>query len=161
MFILIGALAAAALPQSTSSGWVRAAIEAGGRFECTGRFVRSGRPMAASIEIRRGNDPETFVVTHDDRAPGTYHATELWWLGPDGGRAAIADASGMRSFDVTTGENILALARSDQAGPIERFTYRLAGGGLGVEWWHRDSGGVMSLGDTLSCSAAIHRPAVP
>ena len=123
-----------------------------GRWTCSGRFVRSGRPIASTIEIKASGVDGTLLVHHVDRPPDNYRSIELWSPGDVKGQATIADKSGMRWFNVSRLAGALVLDRSDTAGPIERFAYTIVGGNLKVDWSHRDRAGLLVAGDTLLCS---------
>jgi hypothetical protein len=122
-----------------------------GHWDCAGHFVRSGKPIAAALDIRLGANPTTLLISHRDKPPTSYRADEIWVFG-DGARAAIADASGMRWFDMEVSPDTVVLARADEKGPLERFVYTLAGGGdLTIDWLHRGPGADLALGDTVRC----------
>ncbi len=130
-----------------------------GSWICQGRFVRSGRPLSATIVIRRDDIAGTLVVDHRDVPPGGYRSLEIWSMTPQGVRAAIADASGMRWFDGAIDAGRIVFARRDGKGgaAIERFTYGLTAGKLTVDWSHRGAGGTLDPGDTLSCTQGTAR----
>lgn len=123
-----------------------------GTWQCSGKFVRSGRPIASAIRIELGGPARTLLVRHDDRAPNDYHALELWSFGGGTGRATIADGTDMRWFDLVATSTTVTLDRKDAKGAVESFAYKLVDDHLAVEWRHRDATGALVVGDTLDCS---------
>ena len=122
-----------------------------GHWDCAGHFVRTGKPIAAILDIRLGANPTTLLISHRDKPPTSYRADEIWVFG-DGARAAIADASGMRWFDMEVSPGTVVLARADDKGTLEKFVYTLAGSGdLTIDWLHRGQGADLALGDTVRC----------
>jgi hypothetical protein len=143
------ALALASVVAQQAPAAVPAALV--GRWDCAGRFVRSGKPIAATVMVSAGENPDTLLITHRDKPPTSYRADELWVLGA-GARAAIADASGMRWFDVDVAPGKVVLARGDDKGPVEKFVYTLDGNAaLTIDWWHRGAAAELVPGDTITC----------
>ena len=140
---MLAAAAATASPSAFTGDWI-----------CRGRFVRSGRPLAATIKIRAGSVTGSLTVDHRDMAPGQYQTSEIWWLSVASARAAIVDGSGMRWFDGQVGDRMLTFTRSEGSAPLEEFAYRLTTDGLSIDWSHRGATGSLDLGDTLTCIKA-------
>lgn len=74
-----------------------------GAWDCAGRFVPSGKPIASTIRFNFDVGGKVLVKHHDDKPPKGYHAIEDWVAKRDGGyAAAIVDGySGVREFDAT------------------------------------------------------------
>jgi hypothetical protein len=148
------ALVATVTPQPSPPGEGLAVPGLIGHWDCAGHFTRTGKPIAATIDIRPGESPNALSLIHRDKPPTTYRASELWVFGAgaQGGRAAIADASGMRWFETETAPDRIVLARADDKGPLEKFVYTLRGGaGMTVDWLHRGLTAELVVGDTITC----------
>jgi hypothetical protein len=149
-FLLV--LAAAVTPSPVADAVVAPGLI--GHWDCAGHFTRTGKPIAATIDIGPGESPNTLSVIHRDKPPTTYRANALWvfGVGAQGGRAAIADASGMRWCEMEAAPGRIVLARADEKGPLEKFVYTLGGGaGMTVDWLHRGATAELVVGDTISC----------
>jgi hypothetical protein len=102
-----------------------------------GKFVSSGRPIQARVQVSAANVPDAIVYVHDDTPPGRYHSTALW--SSRNGTTLMSETNssgGYRIFEATeaTKNRIVftsrgqlddLLAPSDTPTHPERFTYAL------------------------------------
>lgn len=126
-----------------------------GAWDCAGRFVSSGKPIASTIRFNFDVGGKVLVKHHDDKPPNGYHAIEDWVAKRDGGyAAAIVDGySGVREFDAT-GWKHDSLTWQSGAGitPGQRFIYtRLGDDSFRVDWEVSRDGKSWKTGDTLTC----------
>lgn len=124
-----------------------------GSWSCEGHFIPSNRPLASDMTFRPSIG-EASAKDHQDRAPGRYHAQEVWAPAPGGGyRATIVSNAGMRWFTSPGWEgDRWTWSRRPSAGePEERFVYvRTGDDRMDVEWWvWRNQ--ALELGDVLHC----------
>jgi hypothetical protein len=125
-----------------------------GHWSCKGSFS-NGAPIAGELSIEADTPSGALIVHHDDVAPGAYHSLEVWTPDKSGSglRAAISDKfSGMRWLESTGWSgHILTWVRMENGAPAEQFAYEFKGDTMQVQW-SVARGGVMKVGDTLSCS---------
>ena len=131
-----------------------------GQWSCKGHFISSGKPISSQLKFERDAGTGALIVRHDDRAPGRYHALELWSSGnaQEGMRAAIADAhSGMRWFDSAGWDgSTLTWTRRENDREVEQFAYRMnPGGSLSVDWSVSRGDSPIALGDTITCAKQV------
>lgn len=127
-----------------------------GEWRCEGHFVSSGKKLSSVIGIHMDAATGALVVRHDDRAPGVYHALEIWAAngGRSGFSAAIDDQhSGMRWLQSPGWQGTsLVWTRYEDGNAAEQFAYRILPSGLLNVDWSTSADGPMSLGDTLTCT---------
>jgi hypothetical protein len=128
-----------------------------GHWSCKGTFS-NGAPIASELLIEADAPSGALIVRHDDVAPGSYHALEVWMpnkSGP-GFRAAISDKfSGMRWLaSPGWSGNALTWIRMENGAPAEQFAYEFKSDTMQVQW-SIAKGGVMKIGDMLACSSAM------
>lgn len=128
-----------------------------GQWRCEGVFISSGKPLSSTVRFVSDEASGAVIVHHDDRAPGNYHAVEVWSAAGahQGARAAIVDqVNGMRSFESPGWSGLTLVWSRNQDGKIaEQFTYRILPTGLlSIDWSVSRSGGPLTLGDTLTCA---------
>ena len=127
-----------------------------GHWNCAGRFIANGTEIKSTVTFAYDEATATLMVHHDDLAPNTYHAVELWGPSKAGNeyRNSRGDAySGIRWFTSPgfVGDG-LSWTRSDPGGaPVERFIYVRKGSSMSIEWWIAKPGAALVLGDTLDC----------
>lgn len=137
-----------------------AAIDAFGPLEgswhCAGYFVASGKPLSSDIDFKIDERSGALVVRHDDRAPGQYHALELWTGGNarSGFRATIVDSYNGSRWLESPGWNgpLLVWTRSVGGKAAEQFAYRMiAPAALQIDWSVSRGNAPLALGDRLNC----------
>src|SRR5580698_9308139 len=109
-----------------------------GNWSCKGNLTPNGAPMAADMSIQPDARSGALIVRHDDAAPNTYHALEIWMINKtgSGARAAISDKySAMRWFESPGwAGSTLTWTRLDNGIAAEQFAYQFKGENLKVEW---------------------------
>jgi len=137
-----------------------AAIDAFGPLEgswhCEGYFVASGKPLSSDIDFKIDERSGALIVRHDDRAPGQYHALELWTGGNarSGFRATIVDSYNGSRWLESPGWNgpLLVWTRSVGGKAAEQFAYRMiAPAALQIDWSVSRGNAPLALGDRLNC----------
>ncbi len=133
-----------------------------GQWSCKGHFISSGKPISSQLEFERDAGTGALIVRHDDRAPGRYHALELWSSGNaqegSGLHAAIADGhGGMRWFDSAGWDgSTLTWTRRENDREVEQLAYRMNPfGSLSVDWSVSRDDSPMALGDTITCAKQV------
>jgi len=128
-----------------------------GKWNCSGRFARSGKPIENAISFTPILDGNWMLVQHDDLPPNKFHALELWRYDKDSKRftATLFDnfAKQERSFTSDDkGPEKLTWERSMDGG-VEQFVFELSGKKLSVGYQvKRPPATDWTLVDSLSCS---------
>jgi len=127
-----------------------------GTWNCTGHFVSSGAPIAATIRAEWDDRTLTLTVHHDDLAPHAYHSVETWGATKTPGRyhASIADRfSGVRWYKSDGWmDNTLMWSRTEDGREVERLVYiRKSDKTMSVNWLVARGTAELALGDTLDC----------
>jgi hypothetical protein len=128
-----------------------------GKWNCSGRFARSGKPIESTISFTPILDGNWMLVQHDDLPPNKFHALELWRYDKDSKRftATLFDnfAKQERSFTSDDkGPEKLTWDRSMDGG-VEQFVFELSGKQLSVGYQvKRPPATDWTLVDSLSCS---------
>lgn len=128
-----------------------------GVWNCNGRFVSNGMPIAATITAEWDDRTMTLTVHHDDLAEHAYHAVETWGATKKPGHFhnSIADRfSGVRWYRSEGWmDNTLMWSRTEDGREIERFVYiRKSDKTMTVNWLVARGTAELALGDTLDCT---------
>ena len=147
--LLVAALSVAAVP--SSDGLDRLV----GQWACSGHFIQSQRPLAASITAARDPGTGALVLHHDDASGGRYRSLEVWSVSTrmPGMRASISDPSGMRWLQSPGWNgNRLDWDHLEGGSTVERFSYTLTGQDvMQIDWSRAQGAHTLTLGDTLTC----------
>lgn len=128
-----------------------------GSWHCEGSFPASGKTISSDLRFVWDDATKTLTKHHDDVAPNTYHAIELWAAAKTGLQARIADSfGGVRDFtsagwacNVLTWQGIVITPY------YERFVYtKLDASTLRIDWDVSKDGAAYKTGDTLTCKKA-------
>lgn len=127
-----------------------------GNWHCEGYFVASGKPLSSDISFAIDEPSGALIVRHDDRAPGQYHALELWTAGNsrNGFRATIADSYNGSRWLESPGWNgpLLVWTRYFEGKAAEQFAYRMIDPvSLQIDWSVSRGNAPLALGDRLNC----------
>lgn len=123
-----------------------------GDWHCSGHFISNGEAISSTLAIIRDERTDAVIVRHDDQAPHSYHALELWTATRTPGRfrASIADKFGGQRWYESEGWSNDSLVWARES---ERFSYTRKGEGrMTVDWLVAKPGGEFKLGDTLDCA---------
>jgi len=125
-----------------------------GNWHCDGSFPASGKTISSDLRFVWDAATGTLTKHHDDVAPNTYHAIELWAAAKSGLQARIADSfGGVRDFTSAgwTG-NTLTWQGAQTTPYYERFVYtKLDASTLRIDWDVSKDGAAYKTGDTLTC----------
>jgi hypothetical protein len=153
-FVVLAGLAAIASP--ATAGVSRAFEGFPGQWACAGHFA-SGKSIASRMSFESALQGAGLIKHHDDLAPGSYHAVEVWRLPAKDGRfdmVVLDNFGGARHF-VSDGWHgaILIWTGDAQVNPAQRFVYtRLDAGRFRVDWQVSRDGKPFTMGDTLTCT---------
>ncbi len=159
---LTGSLLLAGIPSAiaqTQTPDTQALQSLTGTWHCAGHFVSNGASISSTIAFEWNEAAHALLVHHDDTAPNSYHAIELWAASKEAGeyRNSIVDAySGMRWFTSPgLAGTALSWTRMDQGQAKERFVYSRTGpASMTVDWLVAKDHVNLVLGDTLECQRA-------
>lgn len=131
-----------------------------GRWDCSGEFVASKKPIFARISVTADLDGSWIAFRWDDQAPNPFHALELWGYDKTARRFTnfIHDNfGGVRMFDSPGWDgNALVWTGDKLASPPalnQRFLFeRKSPSEFVVSWQVLKSAGEWVIGDRLTCS---------
>jgi hypothetical protein len=129
-----------------------------GSWECAGEFTASKKPVAAHLGVSADLEGAWLSLRWDDRAPGQFHALELWGFDAAAKRFVnliFDNFGGVRRFSSPGwgGSSLVWTAEAASgAVPGERFVFeRKTDRQLTVTWQVRKLGADWTTGDQLTC----------
>ncbi|MDP9018963.1 MAG: hypothetical protein M3N19_11680 [Candidatus Eremiobacteraeota bacterium] len=127
-----------------------------GKWTCNGSFPASGKSIASTIRFDLDLGGAALVKHHDDLAPGSYHAIEVWVYQPDSKHYALTitdNFGGIRGFTSDSWQAQTLTVQGNAAKPAEKFIYtNLSPDTMRVDWEIARDGAHFVLGDTLACA---------